>query len=143
MIKVSTARPSDLDEVDPMPIFEHEKPFLHLLKDAVERTDCVAHTFRIDTQVIGCIGACLEADRVMTIWAWLSDHIKKAPIDFSKKCLLALDFYIKQLAPLEVYMYVKKDADSVVKWGNFLGFKKTSIVTGIDGTDYYKMKRSI
>jgi hypothetical protein len=141
MIRVTSAMPADLDAVIPMPIFEQEKPFLYVLKEACGRADCVSHTFRLEDEVIGCIGACLDEERVMTIWAWLSENIKKRPIEFSKKCLLALRFYITSLKPIQTIMYVKHGAEDVVKWGSFLGFKKVSVVTGADGTDYYKMVR--
>lgn len=143
MIRVTSAVPEDFDKFEPMPIFEQEKPFLYRLKDACDRLDSVAHTFWVEGEAIGCIGATLGGDKVMTIWAWLSDKIKKYPLEFSKKCILALRFYIKAFSPEAVHLYVKKDADDVVRWGKFLGFRKTVIVKGDDGVEYFKMVRGV
>lgn len=142
MIEVTTATAEDLDAVEPMEIFKQEVPFLWRLKSFLAMPNAVAHTFSVKGKVIGCIGAVMNNGDEMTIWAWLSPLIKKYPIDFSKKCLMALRYYIEQSKPERVIMYVRRGADDVVKWGNFLGFKKAVIVEGIDGCEYYKMVRA-
>lgn len=142
MIEVIPALPDHLDEFEPKKLFEAEKKNLHILKKACLEHNCLANSFVLDGKIIGCVGGCYLQDRSLLLWGWLSENVKKRPIDFCKKSLLVLTHYIKTFHPKEVLMYVRKGFRESFQWAKFLGFKEVAVVTGSDGTEYHKMMRA-
>lgn len=150
MIKVRLARVEDLHEVDPLPVFDTEKPFLYKVEEFIQMPFSVSYTF-MDSQkmeVMGCVGGYYVGSFETVgaeIWAWLDKSIKEKPIAFARACKMLLEMWErkKELTRIRFFDVTIKEGAGLEGWASFLGFKNHSSHLGLDGETYRRMRKVV
>lgn len=143
MIKYTICRPEHFDLFKPKLIFENENYHKTLLQAFAEKNYGFSYTYFKDNEILGCVGGHELWRGVAEVWAWLSDLVRKYPVEFTKKIRNCLDFHQEKLGLHRYQMYVRASERDAIRWAKLLGFSPEGVMHkyGIDGSNYLMMGR--
>lgn len=136
MIRVEDYRPDHLARIRPRAIHEGDIP-------PQIKTRAIA--LIRDGEVLAIFGGAYVTPKVLHLWAFISDEVKKCARAFHNKTLELLAFLEKTESPGRIQMDVQVDFHEGIHWAESLGFKREGVMKhyGPHGEDCWLFARTV
>jgi len=144
--EIGTFVASDLDKIDPHPIYAGS---ISLLKSQGQAIQCLKNSYAVslymDGKVEACLGLMMLWDGNADVWTLTSRKVQSHPVAFHRTVVRILDSYQKGLNLNRISAATPANFMVGCKWLETLGFKQEGkmINYGPDGQDWWLYARVV